>query len=96
VTELRRLSGSSADLAPLLRWFEELDLVLVARDVGVERRTTDRRHTAPAVAATSSWEPRRLPEGAGRGREPARAQDRLNGPPRSRRFPVRFREGPEA
>jgi len=76
VTELRRLSGASADLAPLLRWFEECDAALVALDVGLDTSTADGDRTARALAAVGDWEHERLSERSRRGLEEARAQGR--------------------
>jgi DNA invertase Pin-like site-specific DNA recombinase len=76
VTDLRRLSDSSAGLAPLLRWFEEWDAALVALDVDLETTTTAGDHTAHALAQVSEWDRDRLSERTRRGLEEARAQGR--------------------
>lgn len=76
VTELRRLSGSSAGLAPLLQWFEEWDAALVALDLDLDTTTTAGDHTARALAKMSEWERDRLSERTRRGLEEARAQGR--------------------
>ena len=76
VTELRRLSGSSAGLAPLLQWFEEWEAALVALDLDLDTTTTAGDHTARALAKMSEWERDRLSERTRRGLDEARAQGR--------------------
>jgi peptidoglycan hydrolase-like protein with peptidoglycan-binding domain/DNA invertase Pin-like site-specific DNA recombinase len=76
VTELRRLSGSAAGLAPLLQWFEEWEAALVALDLDLDTTTTAGDHTARALAKMSEWERDRLSERTRRGLEEARAQGR--------------------
>jgi DNA invertase Pin-like site-specific DNA recombinase/peptidoglycan hydrolase-like protein with peptidoglycan-binding domain len=76
VTELRRLSGSSAGLAPLLQWFEEWEAALVALDLDLDTTTTAGDHTARALAKVSAWDRDRISERTRRGLEVARAQGR--------------------
>jgi DNA invertase Pin-like site-specific DNA recombinase len=76
VTELRRLSGSSAGLAPLLHWFEEWEAALVALDLDLDTATTAGDNTARALAKMSEWDRDRLSERTRRGLEEARAQGR--------------------
>jgi DNA invertase Pin-like site-specific DNA recombinase len=76
VTELRRLSGSSAGLAPLLQWFEEWEAALVALDLDLDTTTTAGDRTARALAKMSEWERDRLSDRTRRGLEEARAQGR--------------------
>jgi peptidoglycan hydrolase-like protein with peptidoglycan-binding domain/DNA invertase Pin-like site-specific DNA recombinase len=76
VSELRRLSGSAAGLAPLLLWFEEWRAALVALDVDLDTTTTAGDHAARALAKMSEWERDRLSERTRRGLELARVQGR--------------------
>jgi peptidoglycan hydrolase-like protein with peptidoglycan-binding domain/DNA invertase Pin-like site-specific DNA recombinase len=76
VSELRRLSGSAAGLAPLLLWCEEWQAALIALDVDLDTTTTAGVHAARALAKMSEWERDRLSERTRRGLELARGQGR--------------------
>jgi peptidoglycan hydrolase-like protein with peptidoglycan-binding domain/DNA invertase Pin-like site-specific DNA recombinase len=76
VCELRRLSGSSAALAPLLQWFGEWEAALIALDLDLDTTTTAGDSAARALASLSEWERVRISERTRRGLEEARAQGR--------------------
>jgi DNA invertase Pin-like site-specific DNA recombinase len=62
VARLRDLSPDVANLASLLRWFEEVGRTLIALDMRIDTSTEPGRIAALALAGVGGWERERLSE----------------------------------
>jgi DNA invertase Pin-like site-specific DNA recombinase len=71
---LSDLATSAANLPPMLRWFQDRRLTLVAVDMRLDTSTEAGRLAVDALAAVGGWERHRLSERTRRGLAAARSQ----------------------
>jgi DNA invertase Pin-like site-specific DNA recombinase len=74
VTRLRDLSSNVANLAPLLRWFDSDQRVLIVIDLDLDTSTEAGRLAALAIAGVGGWEHELISERTRRGLEAARSR----------------------
>jgi DNA invertase Pin-like site-specific DNA recombinase len=79
VPRLRDLSSNVANLAPLLRWFDGDQKVLIALDLQLDTSTEAGRLAAVAIVGVGGWEHDRISERTRRGLEAARSRGGAQG-----------------
>ena len=72
VTDLQRVTRSTADLAALVEWFRDADAALVALDLGVDTSTPAGREVAATLVTLGEWEQERIARRTRSGLAPVR------------------------
>jgi DNA invertase Pin-like site-specific DNA recombinase len=72
VTDLQRVTRSTADLAALVEWFRDADAALVALDLGVDTSTPAGREVAATLVTLGEWEHERIARRTRSGLAPVR------------------------